>query len=123
MVYSEVPVIFKLFINVLAVLVAAYVLPGVVVEGFWAAFVTAIVLGIFNTVLRPILVLLTLPVTILTLGLFILVINALLVMLAGAIVPGFAVENFGWALLFSFIVAIVGSVLGSIGRKGRRAER
>ena len=123
MCYTSLVFIFRLFINVLAVLVAAYILPGVQVEGFWAAFVTAIVLGIFNTVLRPILVLLTLPVTILTMGLFIVVINALLVMLADAIISGFAVENFWWALLFSFIVAIVGSFLGGIGKKGRHADR
>ena len=94
-------------INGVAIIITAYLLPGVAVEGFLAALVTALILGLVNAVIRPILVILTLPLTILTLGLFTLVINALLIMLAAAIVPGFAVHGFWWALLFGIVLAIV----------------
>ncbi len=94
-------------VSTLAILITAYILPGVHVDGLVAAIVLAVVLGIVNTILRPILIVLTLPITILTLGLFVLVINGLLVMLASYIVPGFAVDNFWWALLFGIVLAIV----------------
>jgi putative membrane protein len=90
-----------------AILISAYLLPGVSVRGFWAAVVTALVLGLINAILKPLLILLTLPITLLTLGLFTFVINALLVMLTSAIVPGFDVRNFWWALLFSLILSII----------------
>ena len=97
-----------------AVVIAAYLLPGVAVEGFLAALVTALILGLVNAVIRPILILLTLPLTILTLGLFTLVINALMVLLAAAIVPGFAVLGFWWALLFGIVLAIVNFALSPL---------
>jgi len=98
-------------VSTLAILVTAYILPGVHVDGIVAALVLAVVLGVINTILRPILVFLTLPLTIVTLGLFILVINGLLVMLASYIVPGFSVASFWWALLFGIVLAIVSWVL------------
>jgi len=98
----------------LAILITAYLLPGVAIEGFLAALVTALVLGLINAVLRPILILLTLPLNILTLGLFTLVINALLIMLASTIVPGFAVQGFWWALLFGVVLAIVNFALSPL---------
>ncbi|KKT25190.1 MAG: hypothetical protein UW07_C0001G0022 [Candidatus Nomurabacteria bacterium GW2011_GWF2_43_8] len=98
-------------VSALAILVTAYILPGVHVDGIVAALVLAVVLGVINTILRPILVFLTLPLTIVTLGLFILVINGLLVMLASYIVPGFTVASFWWALLFGIVLAIVSWVL------------
>lgn len=104
-------------VNAIAVAVAAYVLPGVAVAGVVPAFVAALVLGIINTLLKPILVILTLPVTVVTLGLFLLVINAGLVMLASRIVPGFAVSSFWWALLFSVVVSVVSSFLHSLNQK------
>ena len=88
----------------LAIIIAAYILPGVTVSGFLAAFVTALVLGFINTFIKPIIVILTLPINILTLGLFYLVINTLLIMLASAIVPGFAVASFWWAALFGIVL-------------------
>lgn len=91
----------------LAVVVTAYLLPGVHVASFVAALVTALVLGIINAVIKPILVVLTLPITILTLGLFTLVINALLVLLAANIVPGFTVDGFWWAVAFSLVLSVV----------------
>src|SRR3989344_7729547 len=83
----------NLLVNGLAVVITSYILPGVVVDGFGAAVLTAVILGIVNTLLKPLLIILTLPITILTLGLFLLVINAGLIMLVGAIVPGFSVLN------------------------------
>jgi putative membrane protein len=98
----------------LAIIITAYILPGVKVEGFFAALVTALILGLINAFIRPVLILLTLPLNILTLGLFTLVINALLIMLAAAIVPGFSVQGFWWALLFGLVLAIVNFALGGI---------
>lgn len=98
-------------VSTIAILITAYILPGVHVSGLLAAFVLAIVLGVINLILRPILVFLTLPITIITLGLFILVINALLILLASYIVPGFTVDSFWWAFLFGIVLAIVSWVL------------
>jgi putative membrane protein len=98
----------------LAVLLTAYLLPGVAVSGFGGALVTALVLGIVNALIRPVLMIIALPITVLTLGLFALVINALLILLVARIVPGFEVANFWWALAFSVIVSIVGGILGAI---------
>ncbi|MDZ4231215.1 MAG: phage holin family protein [Patescibacteria group bacterium] len=98
-------------ISTLVILASAYLLPGVTVDGFLAALVAALVLGLVNAILKPILVLLTLPINILTLGLFTLVINATLVMLTAYIVPGFAVAGFLWALLFGLILSVVSMIL------------
>ena len=111
------------FLSALAVMIAAYLLPGIAVKSFFVALVVAVVLGFFNTVIRPILVVLTLPVTILTLGLFILFINAFLVLLAGAFVPGFSVQGFWWALIFSLFLSVVASVLHHLEPKGRNLHR
>ncbi len=89
-----------------AIGVTAYLVPGVSVT-LAGAVIAAVVLGVLNLFIRPVLFVLTLPINILTLGLFSLVINALLIMLAGAIVPGFAVAGFWWALLFAAVLAVV----------------
>lgn len=107
------------FLATLAIIIAAYLLPGVRVSGFLAALVAAVVLGLINAVLRPIFILLTLPINILTLGLFTLVINALLIMLTSAIVPGFEVRGFGWAILFGVVLFFVNWILRSIGGKAQ----
>lgn len=98
----------------MAIIVSAYLLPGVAVLSFFAAFVTALVLGIINAFIKPILVILTLPLNVLTLGLFTFIINALLIMLTGIIVPGFEVANFWWALLFGLILSLVNFILHSV---------
>jgi len=98
-------------VSTIAILITAYILPGVHVSGLLAAFVLAVVLGAINLILRPILIFLTLPITIFTLGLFVLVINGLLVMLASYIVPGFTVDSFWSALLFGIVLAIINWVL------------
>src|SRR5688500_6168934 len=98
-------------LNALAVIVSAYLLPGVSVSGFVAALAAAVILSVVNTLLKPLLIFLTLPLNILTLGLFTFVINALLVPLAAAVVLGFRVDNFLWALVFSLVLSIVNSTL------------
>ena len=104
----------KWLVYTIAILITAYLLPGVILDSVVAAVVAALIIGIINTFFRPLVLILTLPLNILTLGLLTFVINALLIMLASAVVPGFAVVNFWWALLFSFVVAIINSVLGII---------
>lgn len=103
-----------ILISTLSVMIAAYVLPGIAVAGFMTAMIVAIVLGVVNALVKPILVLLTLPVTVLTLGLFLFVINALMVLLVAWIVPGFKVQGFWWALAFSLVVSVVGSFLHAV---------
>ena len=97
-----------------AVVVSAYLLPGVTLSGFGAALLAALVLGLLNVFIKPILLLLTLPINILTLGLFTLVINALVIMVVSAIVPGFHVSGFWYALLFSVVLSIVLWLINSV---------
>ena len=104
----------SLLLNAVAVVITAYILPGVHVDSFLTAIVVAIVLGIVNIFLKPILIILTLPVNILTLGLFTLVINGFIILLVSAVVPGFRVGGFGWAILFSIILSIVSWFLSSL---------
>jgi len=94
-----------------ALLLVAHVYPGVVVGSFGSAMVAALVLGLLNTLLRPILVLLTLPVTVLTLGLFLFVINALMFYFAASMLNGFQVAGFGAALIGSLIYSVCGIVI------------
>lgn len=110
-------IIINWIISAAAIMVAAYVLPGVEVSGLVAALVLAVVLGAINAFLKPLLIILTLPINVLTLGLFTLVINAGLVMLAAMIVPGFAVSSFWWALLFAIVLSLVTWVFASFGGK------
>ncbi len=98
-------------IYAVAILLAAYLLPGVSLAGFGTALIVALVLGLVNAVLKPLLILLTLPITILTLGLFTLVINTLMIMLTSSLVKGFDVRNFWWALLFAIILSIIHGLL------------
>lgn len=92
--------------SALAIIIISYLLPGVTVAGFWAALWVALFLGLVNIVIRPLLILLTLPINILTLGLFTFVINALLVLLASSVIEGFDVAGFWVALLFGIILSI-----------------
>jgi len=89
----------------------AHVLPGIHIDTFWTAIVFAVVLAILNIFVKPLIILLTLPVTILTLGLFLFIINALVVLIASKFVNGISIASFGWALLFSLILSLVTSVL------------
>lgn len=95
----------------LALLVAAYLIPGVHIDGLGAAVIGAVVLGLLNALVRPVVTILTLPITILTLGLFIFVINATMFLVAAAFIDGFTVDTFFDALLGSFTVSVVSTVL------------
>lgn len=101
----------RLSLTAITLLLVTHIVPGIHVEGFFIAFVAAFVLAILNALVRPILVVLTLPITILTLGIFIFVINAALFLLASSFVPGFEVTGFFPALLGSILVSIISSFL------------
>lgn len=103
----------KWLLSAAALLFVAYVYSGVQVESFTSALIAALVIGLFNAVLRPILVVLTLPVTIVTLGLFLFVINALMFWAAAEVLEGFRVQGFGAALLGSLIYSAFGVVIDS----------
>jgi len=102
--------IIRFLLNGLAVVLTAYLLPGVDVTDYWTALIVALVLAIANLIVKPILVILTIPITILTLGLFLLVINALIILMADYFVDGFIVDGFWWALLFSLILSVFNSL-------------
>jgi putative membrane protein len=109
--------IFNWVIYTLAILITAYLLPGVHIAGIFAALVLAVVLGLINTFVRPVLLILTLPITIFTLGIFVLILNALLILLAAAVVPGFSVDGFWWALAFSLVLWLVQAILKGLERE------
>ena len=102
----------RLVISTIAVLIAANVIPGIQVANFKTAVIVAVVLGLLNTFVKPILKILTFPITLLTLGLFLLVINIIIVYLADYFVSGFTVSGILSALIFSFLLSVVSSLLG-----------
>jgi len=99
--------IIKILVSSFAVVIAQYLLPGVSIDGFTTAIVVAFVMAVLNAFLKPIIILLTIPITIFTFGLFLVVINAFIVMITAHFVSGFHVENFWSALLFSVILSVV----------------
>jgi putative membrane protein len=105
-----------------AILSAAYLLDGMEVRGFISAFLAAAVLGILNAVLRPVLIILTLPLNILSLGLFTFVINAFLLKMASGVIPGFEVHGFWPALFGSLIISLVSWLLSSLINDRGRVE-
>lgn len=109
-----IPFLAKLITTSLAVLIGAYLLPGVHIQSALTAVLLALVLSLLNVLLKPLLILLTLPITILTLGLFLIVINAIIIMLADELIKGFLVDGFWWAVLFSILLSIVVSLLEGI---------
>jgi putative membrane protein len=104
----------KVLSTMAALLVAAYLLPGITVTGIWAGFFAAVVLGFVNGFIRPIFTILTIPFTIITFGLFLLVINAIMLSLTSVLVPGFYVNGFLSALMGSIIVSFVSSILHNL---------
>jgi putative membrane protein len=114
--------IIRLLLNGLAVVLTAYLLPGVSVEDYGTALIVALILAIVNVIVKPILVILTIPITILTLGLFLLVINAALILFVDHLVSGFFVDGFWWALLFSLILSIFNSLFGDLAGKRRKVD-
>ncbi|MFL0354186.1 phage holin family protein [Xanthomarina sp. GH4-25] len=106
--------IIRILLTAVAVVILAKFLPGVAVEGFTSAIIVAVVLGLLNIFIKPILVILTLPITVVTLGLFLLVINACIILLADKFIDGFAVDGFWIALLFSLLLSFLQSILFSL---------
>lgn len=106
--------ILRLLLNALAVVILSYVLPGVGVDSMLTAIIVAIVLSVLNFLVKPILVILTLPITILTLGLFLLVINAIIILMTSNLIDGFQVTSFWWAIIFSLLLSFLQAILHSI---------
>ena len=105
-------------LNALALIAVAYLMPSITVASFWSALVAALILGLVNAFIRPVLILLTLPVTVITLGLFILVINGLLFWFVGSFIEGFVVQGF-WAGFFGAILfSIVSWILSAVVLRG-----
>jgi putative membrane protein len=112
--------ILRLFFTWIAIIIASYVLKGIHVSDFMSALIAAAVLALLNTFVKPLLVILTIPITLLTLGLFLLVINALIVMMGAKLVPGFTVDSFWWALGFSLLVSLIVSLLEGMDKAVRK---
>jgi putative membrane protein len=109
--------IVRILISTLAVLISSYFLPGVQVDSITTAVIVAVVLAFLNSALKPIMVILSLPITIYTLGLFLLVINTLIILLTARIVGGFHVAGFWSAMWFSIVLSIVNSILERIRKR------
>jgi putative membrane protein len=107
----------RIIISALVAFGLTYILSGVHMDSFVTALIVAVVLAVLNALVKPILVILTLPITIITLGLFLFVINALIILLCDKLIDGFKVDGFWWALLFSILLSIVSSILYSAGKK------
>lgn len=101
-------------LHAVALLIVAYILPGISVASFGSALIAALVLGLLNVMVKPVLVLLTLPITIVTLGFFLIVLNALLFWLAGSIFVGFKVDGFWWAIIGAILYSIISSLLSNL---------
>src|SRR5918993_1344136 len=106
--------IVRFLLNGLAVFLTAYLLPGVDIDGYGTALIVALVISIANVIVKPILIILTIPITVLTLGLFLLVINAIIILLADYMVSDFTVDGFWWALLFSLIMSVFNSLFDDL---------
>jgi putative membrane protein len=111
----------RILLSALAVIILAKILPGVGVDSYWTAILVAVVLGLLNFIVKPILVILTLPVTILTFGLFLLIVNAIIILLADSLVSGFQVDGIWWALLFSLLLSVLQSILYSFLNEDKKA--
>lgn len=109
--------VIRFLLNGLAVLLTAYLLPGVHVEHYGYALLVALVLAVVNAIIKPILVVLTIPITFVTFGLFLLVINALMILLVDWLIGGFTVDGFWWALLFSLILSLFNSLFNDLTKK------
>jgi len=113
--------ILRILLSALAVVVLAKILPGVGVDTYTTAIIVAAVLSLLNFIVKPILVILTLPVTIITFGLFLLIINAIIILLADNLIAGFTVNSIWWALLFSLLLSFLQSILFSLLKEDKRS--
>lgn len=106
--------IINILVTAVAVLITSNLLPGVTLDSFWTSLLVALVLAFMNSVVKPILTILTIPITLFTMGFFLLVINAGIILLTDKLVDGFQVSGFWWALLFSFILSVSTSILNML---------
>jgi putative membrane protein len=113
----------KLLVTSLAVFFSAYILNGVYLEGFPTAILVALLMGFLNAFLKPILIILTIPITLVTFGLFLLVINAVIILLADYALTGFTVDSFFTAVVFSIIVSVITWILEAIANPKSNKER
>ena len=104
----------RIILSTMAIMVTSYILPGVTIDSFLTALATAILIALLNTLVKPVLIILTIPVTIITFGLFLLVINASIIMMTSSLLSGFHVNGFWHALLFSIILSGITAVMESM---------
>lgn len=107
-------IIVRFLLSGVAVMLTAYLLPGAHVQDYWAALLVAVLVSLSNVIVKPILIIFTIPITILTLGLFLLVINAVIILMVDYFVDGFSVDGFWWALAFSLILSVFNSLFGDL---------
>jgi putative membrane protein len=112
--------ILRILLSAVAVVILSKVLPNVSVDSYTTAIIVAIVLSLLNFIVKPILVILTLPVTIVTLGLFLLVINAIIILLASNFITGFTVNGVLWAIIFSLLLSLLQSILYSLLKEDKK---
>jgi putative membrane protein len=112
-------IVLRIIISAVVAFALSYILSGVHIQSFVTALILAVVLGLLNIFVKPLLIILTLPITIFTFGLFLFVINAMIILLAAKFVNGFGVDGFWWALLFSLLLSVLTSFLY---KKSTRAE-
>ena len=107
-------IIIRFLLSGVAVMLTAYLLPGVHVQDYWAALLVALLISLSNMFVKPILIVLTIPITLFTFGLFLLVINALIILMVDYFVDTFYVDGFWWALAFSLILSVFNSLFGDL---------
>ena len=110
----------RMLLSALAVVILSKVLPGVGVDSYVTAIIVAVVLSLLNFLIKPLLIVLTLPITIITLGVFLLFINAIIILLADYFIAGFSVQNIWWALLFSLLLSFLQSILFSLLKEDKK---
>lgn len=115
--------IIRLLVSAAVAFILAQILPGVHVDGYGTAIIFAFILGLLNIFLKPLLIILTLPLTLVTFGLFLFIINTVTVLLASDWVKGFEIDSFGWGLLFSLLLTIITSALFKAEDKQRKERR
>ena len=115
----------RLFLSTLAVITATYLLPGITITGdslevFITSFIVAVIISLLNATVKPLLIILTIPITVVTFGLFLIVINAVIILIADGIVHGFVVDGFWWALIFSLLMWLINSLLMDLSRNNQK---
>jgi putative membrane protein len=115
--------IIRIIVSAIVAFGLSYILKGVHINQFTTALILAAVLAVLNAIVKPILIILTLPITIITFGLFLFVINAIIILLASDLIKGFSVDGFWWALIFSFLLSIITSVLYNESVSKRKSQQ